>query len=357
MGMPLFKEPPESLCILKLSAIGDTCHIVPLLHRLRRAWPTTRITWIIGKVEHGLMSVLPDIEFIVVNKRSSSDERRQLRQKLAGRRFDVLLHLQLALRASFIARQIRARVKLGFDFARARELQWLFTTHRIAPRKKQHVLDGLVGFIDALGIPEVDLDFSFPLPATAHDYARTLVGDGEPTLIVSPCSSHPVRNWRAERYAAVIAHAQNVLGLKVILCGGPGEIERNMGEAIESALAAAGGAPLVNQIGRSTLPQLLALLGRARVLISPDSGPAHMGTLAGLPVVGLYASTNSRRGGPYRSLEWCVDRYDAAARLYRGKPAAQLPWTTKIRNPGVMDLIEVGDVIERLEKLRASGLI
>jgi heptosyltransferase I len=357
MGLPLFNEPPESLCILKLSAIGDTCHIVPLLHRLRQAWPTTRITWVIGKVEAGLMSVLPDIEFIVVDKRSGRDGRQQLRQRLTGRRFDVLLHLQLALRASLIVRQIPARVKLGFDLARARELQWLFTTHRIAPREKQHVLDGLMGFIDALGIPETELDFSFPLPESAHDYARELIGNGEPTLVVSPCSSHPVRNWRADRYAAVIAHAQRALGLQVILCGGPGEIERSMGDAIETALQSTGGAPLNNQIGRSSLPQLLALLGRARVLISPDSGPAHMGTLAGLPVIGLYASTNSRRGGPYRSLEWCVDRYDAAARLCCGKPAAQLPWTTKIRQPGVMDLIEVADVIERLEKLRASRLI
>jgi heptosyltransferase I len=109
--------------------------------------------------------------------------------------------------------------------------------------------------------------------------------------------------------------------------------------------------PVVNQIGADTLPQLLALLARASVLLCPDSGPAHMATMVGTPVIGLYAATRVQRTGPYLSRQWCVDRYEAAARRYRGCSAEQLPWHEKIEQPGVMDLIEVADVQQRLDAL------
>jgi heptosyltransferase I len=107
----------------------------------------------------------------------------------------------------------------------------------------------------------------------------------------------------------------------------------------------------VNQIGRDTLPQLLALLARARALLAPDAGPAHMATMVGTPVLGLYAATRVARTGPYLSRQWCVDRFEQAARRFRRCSGAQIPWHTKIEEPGVMDLIEVADVRERLDAL------
>ena len=103
-----------------------------------------------------------------------------------------------------------------------------------------------------------------------------------------------------------------------------------MGAAIERAVTV----PVRNIIGTDTLPQLLALLARATVLLSPDSGPAHMATMVGTPVIGLMAGTRSARSGPYLSQRWCVDRYDAAARKYRGRPASELPWIETIESPG-----------------------
>src|SRR5579863_2489980 len=138
--MPSLPSTPQNICILRLSAIGDTCHVVPVLRTLQQAWPAARFTWVIGSVESSLMSALPDVEFITVDKRDRA-ARTALAASLKGRRFDVLLHMQLALRASLIARQIRARVKLGFDRARARELQWLFTNRRIAAQRREHVQD------------------------------------------------------------------------------------------------------------------------------------------------------------------------------------------------------------------------
>ena len=340
-------EPPRRICILRLSALGDTCHVVPVIRTLQHAWPATELTWIIGQSEARLMSLISGVEFITVDKRGGIAAWHAVRSRLRGRRFDVLLHMQLALRASLVALSVPATTKLGFDRARARELQWMFTNAQIAPRAREHVLDSFFGFVEALGIRERLLRWDVALPERARAYAQGLIPDTQPTLVISPCSSHPLRNWRAERYAAVADYATRRHRMRVILAGGPSALERDTGAAIEKAAHA----KLINQIGRDTLPELLALLARATALLSPDSGPAHMATMVGTPVVGLYAATNPARSGPYLSRAWCVDAYPEAARRFRGSPPERLPWTHKIEERGVMDLISIDQVTARLDEL------
>jgi heptosyltransferase I len=135
--------------------------------------------------------------------------------------------------------------------------------------------------------------------------------------------------------------------MRVVLCGGPSAVERKMGDDI---LLHAAAKP-VDQIGRDTLPQMLALLSAATVLLTPDSGPAHMAGMVRTPVIGLYAATNPARSGPYFSREWCVDRFGEAARTFLGREPDQLPWNAKIERPGVMDLIDPAAVIEKLDRL------
>lgn len=343
-------EPPRSVCILRLSAIGDTCHVVPIVRTLQQAWPATQLTWIVGRTEARLMSLIEGVEFITVDKSAGLGALRALRAQLRGRRFDVLLHMQLALRASLAALQVPANIKLGFDRPRARELQWLFTNSRIAANTREHVLDTLFGFPAALGIGERLLRWDVPLPSAARAYAERLIPDAQPTLVISPCSRHAHRNWRPERYAALAEHAVRAHRMRVILAGGPSVDERRAGTAI----AQASGVAVLNQIGQDTLPEMLALLARATVLASPDSGPVHMATMVGTPVIGLYAATNPARSGPYLSGRWCVDAYPRAARAYRGCEPQQLPWGHRIEEPGVMDLVGIGEATARLDELLGS---
>ena len=343
-----FEPAPQRVCLLRLSAIGDTCHALAALRAFQAAWPRTQVTWIIGKLEAKLMTaILPEIEFITFDKNATPGELLRLRKALRGRRFDLLLHMQLSFRASLLAALIDAPIKLGFDRGRARELQWWFTNAEIAPAAREHVLDSFMGFVRACGIEPTPPHWDLTLPPEALEYARGIVGDGQPTLVISPCSSHAARNWPAERYAAVAEHAVNAHGLRVVLVGGRSAIESEMAGAI----LAAAGVPVLDQVGKDTLPQLLGLMSLSTVLLSPDSGPAHMATMVGLPVIGLYAATNPARAGPYYSRQWCVDKYDAAAHKYYGRPAAQIPWTTKIERAGVMDLIGVSDVTAKLDAL------
>jgi heptosyltransferase I len=342
-----FDTPPTSVCILRLSAIGDTCHVLPVVRTLQRAWPNTRFTWIIGRIEAKLLGHIPDIEFIVLDKKSLLGSYRTLRQAMRGRHFDVLMHMQVALRASLFSSLVPARIKLGFDRKRARELQWLFTTNRIRPAERQHVMDSLFGFAEKFHVYEKVLRWDIPIPQAARDYARRVIPDDAKTIIISPCSSHRLRNWRAEYYAQIADHAIKELGYRVLLCGGRSEVERQMGEQITKHMSER----CENTIGQDTLLEFLATLERAVMIITPDSGPAHMATAVGTPVVGLYAATNPTRSGPYLSRQWCVDKYDLAARRLLGKSAADLPWTTKIERPGVMDLITPDDVIKKLHSV------
>lgn len=339
-----FVTPPSTVCILRLSAIGDTCHVLPVVRTLQRAWPNARFTWVIGRIEAKLLGHIPDIEFIVVDKSSHWSAYKTLRHAMRGRHFDVLMHMQLALRASLLSMLIPAKIKLGYDRARARELQWLFTTSRIRPAERQHVMDSLFEFAEKFGVYEKVLRWDIPLSDAHREYARDLIPAGKQTLVISPCSSHRLRNWRAEYYAQVADYAVGALGMRVVLVGGRSEYERRIGETIVARMQQ----HVENNIGQDTLLQLLATLERATILLTPDSGPAHMASAVGTPVIGLYAATNPARSGPYLSRQWCIDKFDVAARRLLGKPAHELPWATKIERPGVMDLITPDEVIRKL---------
>jgi heptosyltransferase I len=340
----LLPAPPRTVVILKLSALGDVCHTLPVVRTLQRAWPAARFSWIIGRTEARLLQYVRDIELIEFDKRAGASGYLAIRRALRDRQIDALLHMQFAWRASLIAALLRAPLKLGYDRERALDLQWLFTTHRIEPAAHEHVMDALFGFARRLGVPQREYRWDIALPESAREYAARQIPDGEAALIISPCSSHPLRNWHAAGYAQVGDYAARQLGLKVLICGGRTTLEQRVGAEITARMQA----PCTNLVGQDTLPEFYATLARARVLVSPDSGPAHMATSLGIPVVGLYAATNPARSGPYFSRALCVDRFDAAARRFLGKTAAQLPWRTKIERPGVMELIEVADVIERV---------
>ena len=308
------------------------------LRALQAAWPHSRYTWIIGRTEAKLMgALLPEVEFITFTKGAGISEFRRLYRLLSTRHFDLLLHMQLSLRASLLSTLVHAPIKLGFDHDRAREGQWLFTNAQIEPAEREHVLDSLLAFARACGV-SAGLPFWKLSP---------LAIESPPILVISPCSSHRLRNWSPERYAAVADHAVRTHGMRIILAGGRSGLEIQMGAAIRQLARET----IFNQIGQDTLPQLLDLLSRSTVLISPDSGPVHMATMVGLPVIGLYAATNPARSGPYFSQSWCVNKYPEAARQFLGQSVERLSWTTKIERPGVMDLIKVSDVTDKLDQL------
>ena len=335
---------------MRLSALGDVTHVLPLLHTLRDEWPQTAITWVIGAGERRLLEGLAGVEFITFDKKTGLRGMQALRRDLQGRRFDALLQMQVAARANVLSAFIPARRRIGYDRSRSRDLHGLFVNERIADRPGIHVLDAIGSFCEPLGLTPAAVRWEMPVPPEARAWARAQwPDDGAPTLLVSPCSSHVLRNWRSDRYAAVADHAVK-RGWRIVLCGGRSALERETTDAILSAMTQ----PALDLVGQDTLKQLPALLERAALVMTPDSGPMHIANAMGTKVLGLHAASNPARSGPYSDRTFCVDRYDDAARRYRGNPASALRWGTKIEEPGVMDLVTVVDAIEAFERFNAS---
>ena len=322
--------------------------MVPLVRTLQAAWPDVRLAWVIGKGEHRLLDGLPGVDFIEYDKRSGMAGMRGVRRALGGERFDALLQMQVAARANLLSAFIPARRRIGYDRSRSKDGHGLFINERIPDRPGIHVLDAIGSFCEPLGLTQDSVRWDLPVPAEAFDWARAQwPDDGRRTMLVSPCSSHGLRNWRPERHAALADHAADA-GWRIVLCGGRSGLERETADAILAAMTH----PALDLVGKDTLKQLPALLARGDLLVTPDSGPMHIANAMGTKVLGLHAASNPARSGPYSDRRYCVDRYDDAARRFRGTPAAALRWGTKIEHEGVMDLVTVEDAVGAFERYR-----
>jgi heptosyltransferase I len=269
---------------------------------------------------------------------------------LKKRKFDVLLHMQVSLRASLASLCVRAPIRIGFDRARAKNGQWLFTNYRIPCAPRQHVLESFLQFIKLLGITDPIVEWNIPLSHTIRETTKQWVGDDAPFLVINPSSSIRIRNWRnwdAHAYAKIADYATGRYGLRTVLTGGPSAPEKHYADAIEKQANTA----LINLVGKTSLQELLALLDRATLVISPDTGPAHMANATGTPVIGLYASSNPERTGPYSFQELTVNRYPDAVRRAFCKSVADIPWGKRVRDPQIMQLITVEDVQDKLDKV------
>ncbi|QBF84881.1 lipopolysaccharide heptosyltransferase family protein [Shewanella maritima] len=331
----------QSLCLLRLSAIGDVCHGVAMVQAIQRHYPNLKITWVIGKVEHQLVKHLPNVEFVVFDKSQGWRSYRNLRTALKGQKFDVLLHMQVALRATIASLMIKAKTRIGFDKARAKEGQWLVTNAAIAPQHQPHVLDGFMGFAKAIGVTDITPSWNIPVPEADTHFAATQISDDAKTLVICPAASKAERNWLPERYAKVADYAV-AQGYRVLLCGGPSKLESELATQIVNQ----GTNSIENLVGKTSLTQMLAILKRASVVLAPDTGPAHMAVTQGTPVVGLYAHSNPGRTGPYFSQDLVANVYPQAIAQ---QVVGEVKWGKRAKGENLMAMISVEDVIAKLD--------
>jgi len=340
---------PKNLCLLRLSAIGDVCHAVAMVQHIQKHWPSTKITWVIGKVEASLLQGLTNVEFVVFDKKAGFKGYMDLREQLKDRQFDVLLHMQVALRASLASLCIPAKVKIGFDRQRAIEGQWLFTNQKIAPQKQPHVLDGFMGFAQALGLPSVKPQWHMPLSDQDSLWAGEQFLDDKPIAVICPAASKAERNWTVQGYAAIAEHLHR-RGFTLAICGGPTELEKQLARDIQAACAV----DITNLVAKTSLKQLLAVLKLAHLVIAPDTGPAHMAVTVGTPVIGLYAHSNPHRTGPYLYQHYVVSCYQEAVQEQYHKPLSKLPWGTRAKGQDLMQGIGIDEVKDKIRQVIAD---
>ncbi|WP_154223263.1 glycosyltransferase family 9 protein [Marinicella rhabdoformis] len=375
---------PQNICIFRLSAIGDVTHMVPVIKTLQHRFPSCKITWIVGTLEHKLLAGLKGVEFIVFNKSSGWKGINGLRKALSGRRFDVLLQMQLSMRANLLSLLISAKRRIGYDNHRSKELHSWVINESIPYLKDIHVLDGFMQFATYLGCQQKVLDWHIPVDETDVLLAKRIMNPEnmshlEPShknvsvddvlqgkrnfesihqintadaphktkVIISPCSSHKLRNWSVKNYAALCDHLVQKHDAQVLLCGSPAASEKAFISEIEQACHV----PVLNIAGQDTLKQLLCLMQMVNLVVSPDSGPLHMAGSVGTPVIGLLAASNYKRSGSYQFPEFTVDAYPEACKKFLNKDVDDVKWGTKTEFEGAMDLIKISDVTDKVDQL------
>ena len=339
-GMGWQGPPPKEVCIVMLSAIGDAVHVLPVATALKRAWPETKITWVIQPVPLRMVQNHPAIdEFIVFHRRRGLSAWMgvyDLIKQMRGRQFDLLLGLQVYLKAGLATALAPARVKLGFDLPRARDGQWLFTNVRIPSRGHRHVQDQYLEFLEYLGINptpvEWGLQFSEEERVLQADFFQEIQ---RPVCAVVIATSKVEKNWHVEGYARVLEALEREHGLQPVLLGGPSTIERKMANEILKETDA----QVIDQLG-DNLRRLMWIIDNAKLVISPDTGPLHISRALGTPVVALFGHTNPKRSGPWQAFE------DLIVDGYAEYPGEQYPLTPKYREG--MKRITVDDVLEKV---------
>jgi heptosyltransferase I len=324
-----------------MSAVGDAVHVLPVAIALKRARPSTRISWVLQPGPASLVRGHWAIDEIIVFERAGGWRAfAQVRRELAARRFDVVLDLQVYLKAGIVTAFTHSPGKLGFDRARARDVNWLFTTHRIPARPVgQHVQDQYLEFLDALGVshgePAWDLG---PWPAEREAQQAFTARFDRPVAAIVVATSNPRKDWEAERWAEVALALHRDFGLQPVLVGGNSPREQAAAQTIVRLAPCA-----VPALGTGLRP-LVGVLQGAALVLAPDTGPLHMAVALDRPVIGLYGYTNPKRTGPYRRFQdLIVDAY--------GDPGEDYPVSMELR-PGRMSRITVHDVLEKVEVWR-----
>lgn len=327
----------KNICILRLSALGDVVNCLPSLRAIQQAHPNAKITWIINKFEYQLLSDITEVNWIVIDKSNLLESWLTLR-KLP--KFDILLHMQAALRASFFRTALRAKNTVGLDKSRVRDYQNLFCNQSIAPRHNAHSLETHLDFAKFLGANIQQLKWDLPLDKIK---AEAEVFDlPDKYVVISPAASNSLRNWHAAGYSEVADFIWRNYNLKCILTGA--KRDAKLGEDIADSNH------IINLIGVTTIRQMTAIISGACLVITPDSGPAHIAVAVGTKVVGLYASSNPQRTGPYGSHDCCVDMYPDAVTKYLHLDVSEIRFGTRVNNASTMSLITVEKVVLKINR-------
>ena len=333
---------PERLLIILLGAIGDVVCGMPLAQRLRAGWPRTRITWAVEPAAAPLLEGHPAVdEVIVFRRRGGLPALTEMLRALRENRPNLVLDLQRHFKSGLFSWATRAPRRMGFHWENSREGNWFFNTETIDPVETFTLkLTHFQRFADRLGVAATPVSFGLAATAAVRQrVAGLLAGAGERPAVLYVGSTWPSRQWFPDATAALCERLRT-RGLGVVLVGGPGDV------AFAEAVQDAGAGPLVNLVGRTSLRDVIAVMERAAVAVGPDTGPMHIATAVGAPVVAFFGATSPLRSGPWG---WgdLVLRGDApCVPCYRSRcPIGQL----------CMESITAETVMARVEQALARG--
>jgi heptosyltransferase I len=337
----VLKVPLNRVCIVMMSAAGDAVHTLPVINAIKRAAPQSHITWVLQPVPATLVRGHRSVDEIILFDRSRGwSAFADVRRELASRYFDIVIGLQVYFKAGIVTAFTHAPVKLGFDRARARDFNWLFTTHRIPAHPVQHVQDQYFEFLATLGVPSDPIVWDIgPWPAERQAQHAFFARLERPAASLVIGTSKPEKDWLPERWAQVSDALYHDFGLQPLLVGGRSERELRA----EAVITQQARTKPISALGSGLRP-LVGILDGSALVMAPDTGPLHMAVALDRPVVSLMGYTNPKRTGPYRRFhDLIVDAYGDAGEDY--------PISMENRH-GRMPRITVRDVLDRVERWR-----
>lgn len=337
MSAQLPHSVPDNICIVMMSAVGDAVHVLPVINALKRANPRTRITWVLQPGPATLVRGHRSVDEIIIFDRGRGWRAfANVRSELAKRRFDLVVNLQVYFKAGIVTAFTRSPVKLGFDRARARDFNWLFTNRKIPAHAVQHVQDQYFEFLTALGVSPDPMVWDLgPWPGERAWQRDFVASVNRPVASIVIATSKPEKDWIPERWAEVADALYLRYGMQVVLVGGTSERER---EAERIVMERTSHKPR-SELG-SGLRKLVSILDASSLVLSPDTGPLHMCVALDRPVISLMGYTNPKRTGPYRKF------HDLMIDVY-GEPGESYPISMENR-PGRMRHIETQNVLEKV---------
>jgi ADP-heptose:LPS heptosyltransferase len=300
---------PRRILIILHGAIGDVVRALPLLGRIRRAWPSSHIAWTVEPKSQALLEGHPWLDQVILyDRRRAPFSFAPFLARVRAGHFDLAIDLQRHLKSGVVAIVSRAPVRLSFDRSNGKELNHLFSTRQIAPQPSMRLkLMQYQAFGDALGIPPAPVEFGLSAsPAELNRAEELLVGAPRPLLGVILGSSWPSRMYFPDAIAAVIRDLATARDgcpalFPVLIGGGRDEIE--FARQVTANLA---GAQALDLAGRTGLRDLVAIFGQCAAAFGPDSGPMHIAAASGCPIVSLWGATAAERSAPWGFAEYAL---------------------------------------------------
>jgi ADP-heptose:LPS heptosyltransferase len=291
-------EAPSRILIVLHGAIGDVIRALPLALRVRRNLPRAHIAWAVEPPAAPLLAGHPAIDERIVFRRDLGARAFVLfLREIRRGRFELTLDLQRHLKSGIVSRASGAPRRIGFHRTNTKEGNWLFNTETVPPQRHwSSKLEQYLAFADYLGLDaSAPVEFGFALDRAEEARVDALLGQrSDPFVVAFVGSTWESRWWFAEATAEVLRAVRERHGLSAVIVGAPGAEQRFAAE-IESL---AGGG-IVNLAGRTTLRDLIGVLGRARAAFGPDCGPMHLAAAVGTPVVSLWGATSPERSAPH----------------------------------------------------------
>jgi lipopolysaccharide heptosyltransferase I len=301
------------IAILKLSALGDVIHALPVAHALRRRFPDAHLAWIVEAREAALLQGHPDLDSVIpvdtrrwrtllrnpAGMKEVAAKVSAMVREVRGRRFDVAIDLQGLVKSGILTALTGAAFRVGFGWRRCREpLNACFTNLRVLPPPAAvHVVDQYLCLLEPFGVRDRRAVFHIPSSPEAERrveefFAEHGIKPRDRVVALNPGAGKPEKRWPLSHFRALAESLTVEANARVLLLWGPDE--EILARQILDRLAVR---PILGS--RTSLPELAALLRRSSLMVGSDTGPLHLAAAMGTPALGLYGPTSGRRNGPY----------------------------------------------------------